>query len=166
MKYNTQQDRLWKNVSMALTEDTLGAFGCLVTSLANILQIIMHLKRSFTPKDLNDIIIKEEAYDWYSNELPEKASCLDWKKFKDAFKESLIIRNFVDKSEYVDCKDYYYIARIKFKDIHTDYEYNTGHYVNVISKTENYWTVFDTYYGGLHLIKDIDFLHEVEFTGG
>ena len=48
MFYNYQNDPLWKDDTMATESDTIGQLGCLVTCIANILEI--------TPGELNSFL--------------------------------------------------------------------------------------------------------------
>jgi len=127
---NIQTDPRWINEIMTKKDgvwtDTLGRYGCLVTCLANIIETIM-ISKTFTPKDLNDMIKYCNAYRYLKNPncKENEASFLEWDRFRDIFK-SLDISLY--EKEYHNNKNSYYIARV----IHP--KTSMGHYINVLNK--------------------------------
>ena len=156
MKYNTQTDKSWANEIMTSKEgsegwhDTIHDWGCLVTSLSNIIQITQ--EKGFTPKDLNDVIKQIKGYRYLKDNRAkvEEASFLEFEVLLRYFTTYDIIRNV---KEYKN--DGFYIARVN----HLGY----GHYINVLSKQGNIFWCFDVWDGFVksYYVKDIEFFHKV-----
>ena len=156
MLRNTQTDKKYGNEIMTQCNekyrvwiDRIRRWGCLVTSLANILDL--------TPKELNDIIIMHACYEYLDNpNTPEnRASFLMLDKLKNILSISVI--NDLPYKDYVDRAGIYWIARI----IHRT---GGGHYVNVLRKESNVWVIFDVENGKEKRLqnKDITKLIKVE----
>ena len=161
MHYNIQNDPKWKNVIMTKGPgwvDTLEVWGCLVTSLANIFQHIM--QKSFTPKDMNDVITEAKAYYYLDNPgTPESvASVIVWEKIKQIFSGSCEINLRINAYKYRLIEGRFYIGKIK-----SQYSPTGSHYINVLHKSGNYFTTFDTYTGHVKIyhISKIQYLHEI-----
>jgi hypothetical protein len=83
-----QRDRRWAGEIMtrsAKWTDTIGDWGCLVTCLSNVIEILMN--RKFTPKDMNDLLVQDKAYQYLADPgTPEKAaSVLLWEPVRKLF---------------------------------------------------------------------------------
>ena len=154
MKYNTQTDQRWaKEIMTQCNEkyrkwiDYIWRWGCLVTSIANIVQ--EHFNKPFTPKNMNDLIIQNKCYNYLSN--PDCsiniASFLLLDKLQSVINATII--NNLHFSKYTEKKNVYWIARI----IHRT---GGGHYINVIRKDANMWECFDVENGKIKSLKDKD----------
>lgn len=168
MRYNYQRDPIWYDEIMTQAtidtdpegrrwKDLLGQYGCLVTALANIIQIFV--KKYFSPKDLNDMLKISQGYNYLNDKtVPEnQASFIHWPAFQSLFRVVNIQLNR-DISEYKYCDNCFYIARIIMD--------GNGHYVNLIAKTGSFFTIYDTWDDRVKLIKpeEITLIHS--FTWG
>ena len=149
MRFNIQTDPKWAKEIMTKNKnvwvDYLWRWGCMVTCIANILQEIMEKK--FTPKDLNDIIIKLKAYRYLDNsKTPEsQASFLLTEKLFKHFKSTvkyvrkLTVNNYNNND--------FFIAKIH----HPSGGY---HYINVIDRRGKFFLCFDVEYGSLRYVNE------------
>lgn len=168
MQYNIQTDKRWKAEIMTACDgnywneswiDLLGVYGCLVVSIANIIQFFIH--QEFTPKNLNDYFKIIKAYEYLNNpqHCREKgASFIIWDKVKAAFRNSFeITNNIIDYHNVFEIK---YIARV--------INYGIGHYINVLDKYKEYYWCFDVWDGKLkqYHMSDILALHRFQYLGG
>lgn len=136
---NIQTDSRWAKEIMTQKKgewvDYLWRWGCIVTCLANIIQEIR--QKTFTPKDMNDILKQINAYAYLDNPktLKSKASFILWDKVQAFFSDSFVIN--LRTKNYIQRQNYYYIARV----IHD----KTGfpHYINVIRKEKGLYICFD-----------------------
>jgi hypothetical protein len=117
MIYYTQTDVLWKNDIMTEKvgswRDLLGRWGCLVTSLANSINVL--LDKNITPKELNTMIRDNKCYAYLNNTTtPEnQASNLLLEKFLNlCFSQLQCIRNAEFNPEEHDNIQVRYIANI------------------------------------------------------
>ena len=158
MLKNTQTDEKYGNEIMTQCNekyrvwiDRIKRWGCLVTALANIIDL--------TPKELNDIIKENKCYEYLNNpNTPEnKASFLMLNKLKNILNLSII--NDLAYKEYKEADKVFWIARI----IHRT---GGGHYINVIRKEANTWIVFDVENGKEKRLqnKDITKLIRIELN--
>lgn len=142
MKYNTQTDLKWKAESMGLPIDTLGRWGCLVTSLSNILQECC--QHELSPKEVNDKLKKNNGYK--GAKFVGKESFIDWEVTSKLFNLIMIRCPYrIYRSDFND--GYYFIGRI----IHPITK--AGHYINVIAAAGVYYSCFDVETGELKLIN-------------
>ena len=156
MQFNNQNDIKWKddimNEKEEVWKDTLGQYGCLVTSLANIIQI--HRNIDFTPQNLNETIKTHKAY-WYPFKSQEEsnASFLDWDKFCQIFECSVSESERFKKS-----LDGYHIAKIRVN--------GNPHYINVVLNDKSIFWCFDVWDGKLkqYSIDDIEKFKQITFT--
>jgi|GEM_PF-2461384 len=158
--YNIQTDPRWRNESMGLPGDFLWRWGCLITSLANIIQAV--LESPFTPKDMNCLIIELKAYAYLDNPnvKKNKASNIIWKKIKAHF-TSLQITRKIDPSLFEAGANNYYIACV------THRKTKKPHYINVIAKRGVFFCCFDVEYGEIRYYRkeEIQYLHKIEVIG-
>lgn len=139
IKLNNQNDPSWGRDSMALPEDQLGRYGCVVTCVANIIQL--RDRMNFTPQNLNNILKLSHGY----KETPEdQASFIRWSFIEKKYKFKVINNLFPSQFR----QRGYHIARIIFS--------GYGHYVNVLQKLEDYFLIFDVWHGGTSLIHRTD----------
>jgi hypothetical protein len=156
MKMNTQLDIKYAKEIMTQSKkwtDYIKDWGCLICSIANIIQIFRG--KEFTPKDLNDVVKQIKAYRYLDNpDTPEsKASFLMIDKLQKYFARSFII-SYVQEYKYE--KSAYYIARVQLK--------YTGHYINVISEFDNLIWCFDVWDGEVKAYnkKEITFFYKIQ----
>lgn len=156
MKYNTQTDSRWANDVMTMKEgkwiDRIGRWGCLVTSLANIMQ--EHSNIDYTPKYLNELLKNHNGYYYPQISIKEEtASFLNWEVIKKLLNfDNIYAKNYDEKN--------YLIARIPTK--------FGGHYINVIKKINDRILCFDVMSGDLELkkIDEITFYWKIKFLEG
>lgn len=153
MKYNTQRNSIWKNEVMTqqvdMWKDTLGEYGCLITCLANIIQERKNF--IFTPKNLNDVLVKHQGYKYlYNSSTPENQA---------SFLRISIIKEFFG-IEYKKISKYenqeYCIAMIKNK-----YSY---HFMNIIQKVNKKILCFNVWNGELKYYDKEDILKYYQVT--
>jgi phosphoenolpyruvate synthase/pyruvate phosphate dikinase len=160
LMYNTQTDIEWKKDIMTQSTwiDIIGRYGCLVTSLSNIMQSILGSR--FTPKDLNKILQLMRGYKYLNNiDTPEnQASFLEWDIIKKYFKDLIDINLRVNINQF--SNDNYYIARVVHK-------YGGSHYINVMTKSRKFFWCFDVEDGKIKAYKpeDVVYLHEIKIKG-
>jgi hypothetical protein len=156
---NTQTDKRWAMEVMTQCNekyrswiDYIWRYGCLVTSIANIIEK--------TPKELNNIIKENRCYEYLNNpDTPEnKASFLILNKLKSTI--NIGVLNGLSHKEYKASDKVFWIARI----IHRT---GGGHYINVLRKEANTWIVFDVENGKEKRMqdKDITKLIRIELNG-
>jgi len=156
MLKNTQTDKKYGNEIMTQCNekyrgwiDYISRWGCLVTSLANILDM--------TPKELNDIIKENKCYEYlYDKKTVEnRASFLMLDRLRFIINTSIV--NDLNYKNYYEEDRTYWIARI----IHRS---GGGHYVNVLRKEANTWMIFDVENGKEKRLqnKDITKLIKIE----
>jgi len=162
MKYNTQNNPKWKNQIMTKSDtwtDTLSQYGCLVSCLANIFQIIMN--KVFTPKDMNDLIKQVDGYLYLNDKnTPENmASIIMWDRISQVSSKTISISTRISKSLYKNDTNMYFIAKVKYNGSPTGF-----HYMNVLGKSSDYFVCFDVYNGEVVLYKEADiiYFHKIE----
>lgn len=162
MKYNTQTDMRWANEIMThptgqAQPDYLWRWGCIVSSLANILQHVSD--KELTPKDMNDIIKQIHAYRYLDDPATpiNRASEIVWDRIQDYFSSTIKIKTRLNTVNYVSDRDYYFIARV----IHP--LTGGGHYVNVINKTPKHFYCFDVEDGEVkaYEVSKVTYLHQI-----
>jgi hypothetical protein len=148
MLKNTQTNKRWAmevmtqcNEKYRSWTDYIWRYGCLVTSIANIIEK--------TPKELNYIIRENRCYEYLNNpDTPEnRASFLILNKLKSII--NIGVRNGLSYKEYKTADKVFWIARI----IHRT---GGGHYINVLRKEANTWVVFDVENGKEKRMQDKD----------
>jgi hypothetical protein len=139
-----QNDYRWKSETMGLPIDTIGRYGCLVTSYANI---SLFLKESFNPYQLNKIIkdVKGYAKLNYEGTADNMASNL----LNFAIEKILNI-----KSENLPAFDYdekaFYIGMINLCLPSGKLE---THYINILEFTKESVKIFDVWDGTIRTIN-------------
>ena len=130
--------------------DLLGKLGCLVTCFANIMQIAT--KVEVTPKDFNDMIIKNNGYNYL---LIKKCPVGTESNLIFSVVEKIMKCKIkrVDVGNYVHHNRVFWIARIQKK--------NTGHYINVLRDYNSKLVCFDVLDGNLILTSNISWLLKV-----
>lgn len=107
-------------------KDRLGDYGCLVTSISNIL--IMTGSKDMTPKLLNQKIIENKGYNYLTNpNCPEaKASIINWaciEKLYPMFIYEYRVQNYSESNRS------FHIAEVKLDD--------GEHHINVMKKIDD-----------------------------
>jgi hypothetical protein len=158
-----QRDPRWKDVIMTSKQgqwiDTIGDWGCLVTCIANVLEVLMDKK--FTPKDLNDLIRECKGYKFlFNQQAPEpEASILIWWKVKELF-PVLDINNFVPLKDIAPSSNIIVKTKGRF------------HFINLLSIKRGYgdkmayicYDVWDNK-NKIFSIDDLDYCHEIKLKG-
>jgi hypothetical protein len=148
--FNTQTDKRWANEIMTKKEgiwvDLLCRWGCYVTALSNIISIFNN--KQVTPKDLNDVIIALKAYKYLDKpETPEKeASLILIDKLLQYFPSIKYETNCIFNQD-VDDENSQFIIEM----VHPLTK--APHFVNLLSKKNNLYIIFDVEDG---IIKCID----------
>lgn len=127
IKFNFQNDPLWRNDTMQGV-DKFGAFGCLQSTLANIIQDFR--KEIYTPKIINKLVKNNNWY-FISNGL---TSFLKTEELLKHFN----LQRFEIFDKQVKGHLYYY-ARVILGGV--------GHYINILAQTENHYIGYDVYDG-------------------
>jgi hypothetical protein len=142
-------------------KDTLGRYGCLVTSFANIMQY--NMDKNFTPKNLNDILVEFKCYNYLQNNNCEeaKASYIDWATVQEKFKNSFIITRDLEVDDFRNHNSKRYIAKIKHP------RTGGGHYINILEKGRQAFWCFDVDSGEVVFISEeyIIKIHEFNYIG-
>jgi hypothetical protein len=135
MKYFTQTDPLWANDDMAMLDDKMWRWACLVTATCNILNDITGVE--FTPKQFNRLLKENKGYLglYYPNTSINSYSNLRWSAVTDLF--GINVEFDVKKNKYEEKKGYFYIAMV----IHPLTGF--GHYINMLRKEDDLWVCFD-----------------------
>lgn len=168
MKYNYQRDPQWDDEIMTQADiktdpegrrwvDHIWQYGCLITALANIVQIF--IKKPFTPKDLNDMLKISEGYNYLHDKsiTENQASFIYWPAFQNLFRiVNIQLNQTIDKYQYRE--NCFYVARIIME--------GQGHYVNIIAKSGSFFSIYDTWDDRVKLLKpeEITLIHS--FTWG
>lgn len=116
-----QNDKKWKSEQMAMRGDTIGKYGCLVTSLVNIYN--MHFNKKISVKEFNKKIVDKKGYEGLHREnCPEnRFSFLHWPTAEKIFKYTN--KKEVKLSDIKYNTNKYYIVKIDF--------FGGGHYINM-----------------------------------
>ncbi len=176
--YNTQNDDRWKNEVMTgpgysngneqKYADYLGmagsvpagdrirfAIGCVVTSLANAIQLIEGTE--YTPKELNDYLKSNKGYAYLMNGSSTKSgteSYVLWDKVVDRFDRISAIDKVATR-DYDEKYCNHYIAYFKY--------YGSNHYSNVIGMTlikgDRYFIIYNVWDGKLQILPESDIKH-------
>jgi hypothetical protein len=140
MLYNTQSNPRWAYDAMGLPTDYMKDWGCLVTAISNIYDIL--------PGDLNKWLRENGGY--YGKGYLNQESFLKW----DVIEKHLNFKHISGfNSEFILDEKHFYIARILHR------KYKTGHYCNMFDFEDRYG-IFDTDYGDAKMytkdqVKDI-----------
>ena len=156
-----QRDKRWAKeiMTQASWTDTIGEFGCLVTCLTNIIQVLMGKK--FMPKDLNDIFVQDRAYKYLEDRnTPENiASVLIWDKVQKLF-PAIDFKLFL--KDYKEDSKAYYIGELAGR----------FHFVNVLAVKPGYYDhinyiCYDVWDGQIRLYckEDFDYFHVLKLKG-
>ena len=176
MKYNIQNNLLWKDNIMTQGKDKYGKewidklkdYGCLVTAYANINQ--EHSNIEFTPLQLNYLIIGHNGYFWlckdknnninyYGKDIEVKCDNASFLNTK--ILDGILLSESIGWLKSIDYKkedNVYWIARIT-----TSFG---GHYINVLYRDKNNnFVCFDTYSGLVNILSSdkIIYLTKVKF---
>jgi hypothetical protein len=127
MLYNTQSNPQWAYDAMGLPTDYMKDWGCLVTAISNIYNIL--------PGDLNKWLHDNNGY--YGKGYPNQESFLKW----DVIEKHLNFKHIAGYKGLLDFNKYFYIARILHR------KYRTGHYCNILDIENSNFDIFDTDYG-------------------
>jgi hypothetical protein len=133
--FNTQSNVKWANDGMGLPADPMKLWGCLVTAIANIYDIL--------PCDLNKWLVQNKGY--YGIKYPKQESFLKW----DAISKYLNFTHTNDVKDIVFNEKTFNIARIKHR------KYGTGHFCNLLAIEDGQYKIFDTDYGDTKLYEYI-----------
>lgn len=118
-------------------KDRLGDYGCLVTSLSNI--ILMTINNKMDPKILNGLIRDNKGYQYLGNpNTPEdKASVLRWDVFEKMFPQFAFDLNV---NIYEDDLKSFYIAKVHL------FTNDDEHFINVLRRlTPSLYLCFDVW---------------------
>lgn len=160
LEFNTQNNPKWLNEIMTQSNqmpkpwiDYFKDYGCLVTSLANIIQCF--LLKEFTPKDLNGILQQLKGYAFLADKnTPEnQASFVRWEVIETYFKVKKTMFDYIVTLDY----NKYYIARV--------INFGAGHYINILKQVKEGFVCFDVYDGKTKIYqnKDIKNIIEIKF---
>lgn len=163
IEFYSQRDPAWRGRIMTTANrstdpkgrawvDTLGVYGCLVTSLANVITATI---KDTTPGDLNEVIRAEKGYNYLADPMTDEknASFLIWPVFEKLFP---IYDILLQSAEYIEDPSRYYIARIVMQ--------GSGHYINVLKELPGgRLLVFDVWDGRVRIIPktEVTFYHRV-----
>jgi hypothetical protein len=175
MYLDVQTDKLWTNDSMALPEDTLGMYGCLITALSNTK---LMRGESYSPKILNaelkankgfaglrDLNLKNNQSFalWTADpKIPEsKGICeiLNCRVNHDNSPKAQDIDAVLDLGN----GKVFYIIRVM-----TSYKnskgimVNIGHYINLLFISNNRFVCFDTYDGRTNVLDELDITGKIK----
>lgn len=158
MKYNYQNYPGWKDSSMSdgvfngqKFYDKFGDYGCLVSSLANI--IALNSNHDYTPGQLNDTLKTHKGYYFYSGKATsiDNTSFLDWDSIEKLFLFKHSDTNDINNNDYL-------IAKVQVG------KYN--HYLNIIKYIDDDRIIcYDVWMGDLKTYKRKEFLSiiKIEF---
>ncbi len=139
-----QNDRKWKDEVMAIDDEktyTIGEYGCIITSVCNIINMRRKYKndeRPINPKDLNNNIIAKKGY--------TKDGCIIWAVLEKIISAKIdpyfmLIEERGKENRYnvpnFNQNGVYYIARLN-----TDTGY---HFLQMIGHIHDTYIMFDTY---------------------
>jgi hypothetical protein len=141
----TQTDPKWAHIEY-VKGVTIGQYGCLITSLTNILcGQSLGYNDYLTPAVFVELCQNNNCFDSYGNLLWQPVE-----KFF-LFKHSRVKQIFVDQGVH-------FIIQVPFQ--------NTGHFCNVISRNTNEIKYFDVYDGKVKLAKDYISIRKIDFNKG
>lgn len=136
MIYNRQSDAKWYDMQMAMKGDTLGLYGCLVTAIANIFEIL--------PSTLNLLLRENKGYMGLvdAKTWVNKESFINWPVVESLLK----FKHYVINPDQIKFDDKtFIIACIKHR------KYRTNHYCNLLDYSDEKYKIFDTDYGDIKL---------------
>lgn len=144
----TQTDSRWADVEMT-NRITIKGYGCLVTSMSNILICeYPQLINVMNPGELDKFLDKNSGY------TPE--GYMKWDVVGKKF--GFTMTKYFPADNIKINPDSYYIAQVKYK--------NTGHFCNILKFDNQNTTYFDVYSGITRIVKTCELLsiREIKFN--
>ena len=141
---HTQRDPRWRDTPLGESGVTIGSHGCLLTAIANACNIA-HREERHTPETLNELLIERSGL--------SRRGLIIWSRVEEA----------------LDCTCHtHYTGEIEGGHYIVNFLANgVGHFTNLVSRADDYYTVFDVWDGQIKSIpaKEIRRIVRIGFRG-